>query len=138
MIQKQLERTNPPHLQAEHLENFAKTPNKMIYGTLFLHPPTEFVERGVRTLNEILLTKIKAGETFCKALDIPLDVMRKTQHTRLKKTAFELHYGRKQNTEISNLINLDVLKQNCVSQQNQTPYRCIFSTELEVSLTSYR
>ena len=57
-----------------------------------------------------LLTNIKAGERFGKALDISLDVMRKTPHTRLKKSAFELHYGRKPNTEISNLLNLDEIE----------------------------
>ena len=36
--------------------------------------------------------------------------MRKTPHTKLKKSAFELHYGRKPNTEISNLLSLDNLK----------------------------
>ena len=65
------------------------------------------VERGVRTLLENLLTNIKAGESYGKALDISLDLMRKTPHTRLKKSAFELLYGRKPNTEISNLLNLD-------------------------------
>ena len=39
-----------------------------------------------------------------------LDVMRKTPHTRLKKSAFELHYGRNSNTEISNLLNLDEIE----------------------------
>ena len=39
-----------------------------------------------------------------------LDVMRKTPHTRLKKSAFELHYGRKLNTEISNLLKLDMVE----------------------------
>ena len=36
--------------------------------------------------------------------------MRKTPHTRLKKSAFELHYGRKPNTEISNLLKLDTVE----------------------------
>ena len=36
--------------------------------------------------------------------------MRKTPHTRLKKSAFELHYGKKPNTEISNLQNLDEIE----------------------------
>ena len=44
------------------------------------------------------------------ALDLELDVMRKTPHSRLKKSAFELHYGRKPNTEVNNL-----LKQNCLT-----------------------
>ena len=57
---------------------------KLIYGTPYIHTPTGLVERGVRTLKENLLTYIKAGERFGKALDISLDVMRKTPHTRLK------------------------------------------------------
>ena len=36
--------------------------------------------------------------------------MRKTPHLRLKKSAFELHYGRKPNTEMSNLLKLDNLE----------------------------
>ena len=82
----------------------------MIYGTPYIHTPTGLVERGVRTLKENLLTNIKAGERFGKALDLSLDVMRKTPHTRLRKSAFELHYGRKPNTEISNLLNLHTLE----------------------------
>ena len=83
---------------------------KLIYGTPYIRTPTCLVERGVRTLKENLLTNIKAGERFGKALDISLDVMRKTPHTRLKKSAFELQYGRKPNTEISNLLNLDEIE----------------------------
>ena len=56
------------------------------------------------------MTNNKAGERFGKALEISLDVMRKTPLTRLKKSAFELHYGGKPNTEISNLLNLDEIE----------------------------
>ena len=66
----------------------------IIYGTPYIHTPTGLVERGVRTLKENLLTNIKAGEPFGKALDLALYVMRTTPHTRLKKSAFELHFGR--------------------------------------------
>ena len=82
---------------------------KLIYGTPYIHTPTGTVERVVRTLKENLLTNIKAGERFGKALDISLEVMRKTPHTRLRKSAFELHYGRKPNTEISNLLKVNTL-----------------------------
>ena len=82
----------------------------MIIGTPYIHTPTGLVERGVRTLKENLLTNIKAGERLGKALDLSLDVMRKTPHTKLKKSAFELHYGRKPRTEITNLLNSDNLK----------------------------
>ena len=61
---------------------------RLIYGTPYIHTPTGLVERGVRTLKEILLTNKKAGEKFNKALDIALNVMRKTPHTRLGKSAF--------------------------------------------------
>ena len=85
--------------------DFCKTHQiKLIYGTPYIHTPTGLVERGVRTLKETLLTNIKAGEKFGKALDISLEIMRKTPHTRLKKSAFELHYGREPNTEISNIL----------------------------------
>ena len=84
---------------------------KSIYGKPYIHTPTGLVERGVRTLKENLLTIVKAGERFGKALDISLYVMRRTPHMRLKQSAFELQYGRKQpNTEISNLLNLDEIE----------------------------
>ena len=83
---------------------------KLIYGTPYIHTTTGLVERAVRIMKENLPTSIKARERFRKALDISLDVKRKTPHTRLKKSAFELHYGRKPNTEISNLLNLDEIE----------------------------
>ena len=83
---------------------------RLEYGTPYIHTPTGLAERGVRTLKEILLINIKAGEKFNKALDIALNVMRKTPHTRLGKSAFELHYRREPNTKISNLLNSDTLK----------------------------
>ena len=64
---------------------------KLIYGTPYIHTPTGLVERCVRTLKEIVLTNMKAGEKFGKALDTALDVMRKTPHTRLNKSAIKLH-----------------------------------------------
>ena len=78
----------------------------IIYGTPYVHILTGLVERGVRTLKENLLTNIKAGEPFGKALDLALYVMRTTPHTRLKKSAFELHFGREPNTELSKMLNL--------------------------------
>ena len=66
---------------------------KLIYGTPYIHTPTGFVEQGVRTLKENLLTNIKAGERFSKALNLTLDVLRKTPQSRFQKSAFKLHYG---------------------------------------------
>ena len=83
---------------------------KLIYRTPYIHTPTGLVERVVRTLKENPLTNFKTGELFRKALDMSLEVMRKIPHTRLRKSAFEPHYGRKPNTEIINLSKLDMLE----------------------------
>ena len=96
---------------------------KLIYGTPYIHTPTGLVEQGGRTLKEFLLANIKAGENFGKALDMALNVMRKTPLTRLNNSAFELHYGREPNTEISNLFNIDALKKltkTCISAKPDT------------------
>ena len=82
----------------------------IIHGTPYIHTPTGLVERGVRTIKENLLTNIKAGESFGIALDLALGVMRTTLLTRLKKSAFELHFGREPNTELSNMLKLNEFK----------------------------
>ena len=92
-------------------------------------------------MKETILTNVKAGEKLSKALDIALDVMRKTPHTRLLKFAFEMHYGREPNTEISNTLAqpLFVEKYNKILfQQNQIAHMYTHSTELAVPLISYR
>ena len=74
-------------------------------------------------MKESLVTNIKADEWFGKALDLSFDVMTKTPHTKLKKSVFELHYGRKPNTEGTNLLNLDNLKnltENSISAKPDT------------------
>ena len=82
---------------------------KLINGTPYI-TPIGLVEWGVRTLKENLLTKIKAGEAFGNALDLALNIMRNTPPTRLRKSAFELHFGREPNTERSNMLKLDKTK----------------------------
>ena len=72
-------------------------------------------------MKDNLLANIKAGERFGKALDLSLDVLRKTPHTKL--SAFKLHYGRKPNTERTNLLSLDNLKnltKNSISAKPDT------------------
>ena len=132
---KQLERTKPLLLRDAFSEvSVKKQYIKLIYltyGTPYIHTPTGLVERGVRTLKENLLTNIKAGVQFGKPLDMSLD-------EKTKKAAFELHYGRKPNTEISNLLNLDETEKLTKHsfQPNQMPYRYFPSVELAVCLTS--
>ena len=73
---------------------------KLVYGTPY----------GGQKIERKFAEKHQSRRTLGKALDLSLDVMRKAPHSRLKKSAFELHYGQKPNTEISNLLKLDSLK----------------------------
>ena len=104
-----------------------------VYGTPYIRTPTGLVERGVRTLKENLLTNIKAGEPFGKALDLALGVMRTTPHTRLKKSAFELLFSREPNTELSNMLKLNEIKKltnnHSVSAKSETLQVYTFSGE---------
>ena len=97
---------------------------KSIYRTPYIHTPASLVKRRVRTLKENLSTNIKAGERFSITLDSSLDLMmRQTPHKRSKKSAFELHYDRKPNTEIGRLLaldNLEKLTQHFVSAEPDT------------------
>ena len=55
-------------------------------------------------MKESLLTNLKAGENYITALHLALEVMRKTPHAILKKSAFDLHYGRVPKTEVANML----------------------------------
>ena len=61
---------------------------KLIFETPYILTPTGLVERGVRTLEENLLTNIKPGERFSISLGLSLEVMKKTPQARLKKVRF--------------------------------------------------
>ena len=61
-------------------------------------------------MKENLLTNIKDRKPLGKALDLALNVMRTTPHTRLRKFAFELNFGREPNTEWANMLKLDKTK----------------------------
>ena len=94
-----------------HFNEFCKKNYISIkYGTPYTHTPISLVKRGVRTLNENILTSVKAGESFGKALNLALGVMRTTPHTRLEKLAFQLHFGREPKAELSNMLKLNEIK----------------------------
>ena len=88
--------------------NYCKNKNiKLIYGTPYLHTPTGLVERGVRTIKESMITNLKDNKSMNESIDLALEVMRMTPHTRLKKSAFEMHFGRKPNTDVNNLLGIN-------------------------------
>ena len=78
-----------------------------MYGTPYIHTPTGLVERGVRTIKNYMLANMSEGKSLGKALDNALHVMRMKKHSVLKKSPFEMHYGRKPRSEVNNLLGLD-------------------------------
>ena len=51
-----------------------------------------------------MLTKLEEGTDLTESVNRALRVMRFTIHTRLKRTPFELHHGRKPRTELTNIV----------------------------------
>ena len=85
-IPKTIRTDNAAAFTGRQFRNFCR--NKFIkikYGTPYIHTPTSLVERGVRTLKENLLTNIKTGEPFGKALDLALNVMPNTEWSNMMK-----------------------------------------------------
>ena len=65
-------------------------------------------------------------------MDLALNVMRTTPYTRLRNSAFELHFGREPNTEWSSMLNLDETKtitKDFISARLDTLQVHIFSGE---------
>ena len=51
-----------------------------------------------------MLTNLEEGTDLTESVNRALRVMRFTIHTRLKRTPFELHHGRKPKTELTNIV----------------------------------
>ena len=73
--------------------------------TIFAHPK-RFCTKG-STLKKYILANIHEGIGMSKALYNALEVMRTTVHSTMKKSAFELHMGRKPQLEIQNYLNVE-------------------------------
>ena len=84
---------------------FCKNRNIEIeYCTPRIHTGIGVVERAIQTLKNLVLTNMKDGQNLTESVNRALRVMRFTVHTRLKKTPFELHHGRKPRTELTNIV----------------------------------
>ena len=91
---------------------FFKKYFRIIYVTPFLHTSTGLVERGVRTLKNYMLANINEGQKISTALDSALETMKTTVHSKEKKSAVELHMGRKPRLEIHIYLNVDSIIQH--------------------------
>ena len=66
--------------------------------------------------------ELQCGGMPKQSLSIALDVMRKTPHTRLMKSIFEMHYGREPNTEFSSMLNIDKFKEIITNSISAKPH----------------
>ena len=72
----------------------------------YIHSPTGLVERGVRTIKQIIITNIKDSKSFSESLDIALNLMRMTKNSRLNKSVFESYLGRKPQIQLNNFLSV--------------------------------
>ena len=69
-----------------------------------MHTGTGAVERAIQTLKNLIIANLEDNTCLTECVNRALNVMRFTIHTGLKTTPFELHHGRKQRTELPNII----------------------------------
>ena len=75
------------------------------YGTPNLHTGTGLVERTIQSLKNLTKTNLEETQNLRESLNKALFVLRFTTHSEIKKTTFELHFGREPGTKLSNLKN---------------------------------
>ena len=93
---------------------------KLIYGTHYIHTATGLVERGIKTLKDLMKANLEDKCTVNEALSRSLNVMRTTIHSSIKETPFERHYGRKPRTEITSYLNIPTEINEIVSARPET------------------
>ena len=79
---------------------------KLRYGTQFVHRATGPVERGVKSLKNLLRTNLVDNCNLNEALYRSIMVKRTTVHSKINETTFERHYCRKPRTGLTNFSNL--------------------------------
>ena len=86
---------------------------KQIYGTPYIHTATGLIERGIKTLKDLMKTNLEDKCTVSEALSQSLTFMRTTVHSSIKETPVERHYGRKPRTDIPSYLILPTdMKEN--------------------------
>ena len=77
---------------------------KRIRCTTNLHTGTGQVERTIRTIKSLTRVNMADGLTFEEGVKLAIKTIRQTPHSKLNMTPFQMHYGRKPRTAITNLI----------------------------------
>ena len=69
-----------------------------------LHTGTGLVERTIRTIKSLTKANMADSLTFEESIQLAIKTIRQTPHSRLKMTPFQMHFGRKPRTALTNLI----------------------------------
>ena len=93
---------------------------KLIYGTPYIHTATGLVERGIKTLKDLMRTNLEDNCNLNVALHRSLMVMRTTIHSKIKQSPFERNYGRKPRTELTSYLNLPTDNIEFIPAQSET------------------
>ena len=80
----------------ENIKRIRCTPN--------LHTGTGQVERTIRTIKSLTRANMADGLTFEEKVNLAIKTIRQTPHSKLNMTPFQIHFGRKPRTAITNLI----------------------------------
>ena len=102
---------------------------KLIYGMLYINTATGVVERGIKTLKDLMRTNLEDKCNLHDALYQSLMVMRTTNYSKTEETSFERHYGRKLRTELTCYLNLSTDNKDYVSAQTETLQVYSFNNE---------
>ena len=76
----------------------------LLYGTPNIHTRTGLVERTIGSLKQLIKAFLSEGIGLKEALMRALENLRLTPHSKIKLTPFELHFGRRPNNEVRNLV----------------------------------
>ena len=102
---KTIRTDNGSCFKSQEFKNYCKGENiKRIRSTPNLHTGTGLVERTIRTIKSLTRANLEDGLTFEESVARAIKTIRQTMHNTLKMTPFQLHYGRKPRTPITNLI----------------------------------
>ena len=74
------------------------------HSTPNLHTRTGSVERTIGSLKQLMKAFLSDGFGIKEALNRALGNLRLTPHSKIKLTPFELHFGRRPNTALRNLV----------------------------------
>ena len=74
-------------------------------GTPNLHTGTGLVERTIQSLKNLIKTNLEETQNLRESSNKALYIVRFTIHSEIKKTSFELHFGREPETKLSNIKN---------------------------------